>query len=139
MVEWIQANEAASWWMAGLSLLTFVTTLFMAPWVIVQIPVDYFSHRKRPKSASFSPYPSFVRIGWRILKNGIGALFVLAGIAMLVLPGQGVLMILLGLALIDFPGKFRMERWLITRGRTLHYVNRLRSRRGQAPLVLDAE
>jgi Putative transmembrane protein (PGPGW) len=73
------------------------------------------------------------------VKNLIGGVFVLAGIVMLVLPGQGVLTIMLGIALMNFPGKFQLERWIVSRGPTLWFINRLRRRRGRPALVLEGE
>jgi hypothetical protein len=69
-------------------------------------------------------------------KNLLGALLVLAGLAMLVLPGQGILTILLGLAFLDLPGKRRAELWLVSRPPVLAAVNRLRLRAGREPLQL---
>jgi hypothetical protein len=56
---------------------------------------------------------------------------------MLVLPGQGLLTIILGITLMNFPGKYRLERWLVSRGSTLKLINYLRRRRGKPALVLD--
>lgn len=44
------------------------------------------------------------------LRNVLGAILLVAGIAMLVLPGQGVPTILISLGLMNFPGKYRLER-----------------------------
>ncbi len=53
-------------------------------------------------------------------------MLVLAGIAMLVLPGQGVLTIVVGLVLMNFPGKYRLERWMATRRPIWKSLNWLR-------------
>jgi hypothetical protein len=60
--------------------------------------------------------------------NAAGSLFIVAGIAMLVLPGQGVITIVVGLLLIDFPGKFRLERWLARRRPLMRGITWIRSR-----------
>jgi hypothetical protein len=70
-----------------------------------------------------------------VVKNLLGCLFVVAGLLMLVLPGQGLLSILIGIILLDFPGKYSVERWLISRPPVLHTVNWLRRRAGRPPLV----
>ena len=62
----------------------------------------------------------------------------LAGIAMLVLPGQGLLTLLVGFLLIDFPGKYRFEKWLVARRWVLQPINWLRLRRHQMPLRVAA-
>ena len=60
----------------------------------------------------------------------------LAGIAMLVLPGQGVLAILIGIMLLDVPGKYRFERWLVMRPPVWRAVAWLRTKAGKDPLTL---
>ncbi len=67
-------------------------------------------------------------------KNLLGGLLIVAGLIMLVTPGQGVLSILLGLVLVDVPGKRKVERKIIERKSVLKVVNRLRARAGQPPL-----
>jgi hypothetical protein len=63
-------------------------------------------------------------------------LFVLTGIAMLVLPGQGLLTMLIGLSLVDFPGKRAFERKIISLPIISLTINRLRERFGQQPLIV---
>ena len=68
------------------------------------------------------------------VKNAIGAVFVIAGLIMLVFPGQGLLTLFVGLMIMNYPGKFALERWLIQRPYVLPAVNRLRERYGHPPL-----
>ena len=70
-------------------------------------------------------------------KNALGFILVVAGIIMLVLPGQGVFTILIGIMLLNFPGKYRLERWIVARRPVLRSINWLRRRAGRAPLVPD--
>lgn len=138
MLEWIRTNEVVFWWMAGFSLVSFVAALFIVPWALLQIPADYFAGRRRPRKSWVHRSP----VAWILLlalKNMIGAVAVMAGILMLVLPGQGVLTILLGVGLMNFPGKFRLERWVVSRGPTLRFINRLRRRHGRPELVVEGE
>lgn len=69
-------------------------------------------------------------------KNALGALLLVLGAAMLVLPGQGLLTILVGLLLIDFPGKYRLERRLLGGPRVLRAINALRERWKKPPLEI---
>lgn len=73
------------------------------------------------------------------LKNLVGVVFLLAGIAMLVLPGQGLLTVLIGISLIDFPGKHRLEARLVSQRLVLQAINAVRHRFGRPPLVLAPE
>lgn len=63
--------------------------------------------------------------------------FTLAGIAMLVLPGQGLLTILIGLLLLDFPGKRAVELRLVRRPAIRGFLDRMRQKRGVPPFVLE--
>ena len=68
-----------------------------------------------------------------VIRNVLGWVFVVAGIAMLVLPGQGLLSIIAGLVLIDFPGKHRLERRLLASHVVRDAMNWLRRRAGRPP------
>lgn len=137
MLGWIQTHEAMSCWIASVSVVTFIAALVVVPWLAVRIPADYFAHRRRPEKDRARQHSSVARGLFLIAKNLLGCVFILVGIVMLVLPGQGVLTILLGIALMDFPGKFRLERWIVSRGPVLRFINWLRRRRGRVPLVLE--
>jgi hypothetical protein len=68
------------------------------------------------------------------VKNAVGVLFIVLGIAMLVLPGQGILTLLIGIMLTNFPGKYRLERRVVTSKPILRNINKLRVRAGHEPL-----
>ena len=135
---WVRANSTLVWWMGGLSALTFVVTLIAIPFLVVRIPADYFAHENRERTLWADRHP-VIRMILLIAKNAIGVTFVLAGIAMLVLPGQGLLTILIGLLLINFPGKYRLEKWLVTKTPVLKAANWLRKKSGHPPIqVLES-
>lgn len=138
LLEIIRTHQAVSYWLAGFSVVTFVAGLVLVPWLVVRIPADYFSGRRRSQQYRIGPDSP---LAWLLLliKNLVGGLLVLLGIAMLVLPGQGLLAIMLGVALMNFPGKYRLERWLISLGPTLKLINQLRRSRGKAELIIQAE
>ncbi len=133
VTNWIQAHPVAAWWLVGLSALTFVLTLIAIPFLVVRIPPDYFAHEHRETIRWSNRHP-VIRALLLILKNLLGGVFLIAGLAMLILPGQGVLTILVGMILIDFPGKFRLERWLVSRPPVFRTVNWLRTRSGHPPI-----
>jgi len=70
-------------------------------------------------------------------KNGLGLVFLIAGIAMLVLPGQGLLTMLLGILFLDFPGKDRLEQKLIRQPHILKAINALREKADKPPFVFN--
>lgn len=119
----------------GFFVLSFLLSILIVAIVIVKIPANYFSsHYQR----DFLPDSSWLtRWGATILKNIIGVILVLAGIVMLVGPGQGILTILIGLIMLDIPGKRPLEAKLIKRPAVLSAVNALRSRYNKPPLIVD--
>jgi hypothetical protein len=136
LLEQIWNNEALLWLLGMLSLLSLFASLVLIPFLVVRIPVDYFSEKKR------QPMPwahQHVVIRWivLVLKNVIGLFFLLLGIAMLFLPGQGLLMMFIGILLLNFPGKYRLQRWLVRRPSVRNAVNWLRRRSGKPPLRFD--
>ncbi len=108
--------------------------------VIARMSPDYFVARE-PSAASWRTRHPATRWAVRILKNLLGVLFVLAGLAMLILPGQGALTILVGVCLLDFPGKRRLELRIVSRRPVLRAINWIRRQARRPPLVLppDAE
>jgi hypothetical protein len=139
MLAWFENHEAVIYWIGALSFIMVLVFPFVAAWLIVHIPADYFSHKRR-HHARMVPQPlTILRFLFLALKNIVGCLLVVAGIAMLVLPGQGILTMILGISLMNFPGKFRLERWLISHGPTLRLANKLRRHYNRKPFVLSKE
>ena len=118
------------------SVLTFLVSLFLIPFLVIRIPVDYFSEEKR----HILPWARrHIVIRWigLILKNIFGLVCITLGIAMLFLPGQGLLTIFIGILLLNFPGKYRLERSLVRRPSVRNMANWLRHRAGRPPLRFD--
>lgn len=135
MLDWMNDNGGLMWWMLGVSVLTIVGSVLIAPALIVNMPPDYFTGKKRPEGALEKHHPA-IRITLLILKNILGYIFVLAGLAMLALPGQGLITIFLGIILIDFPGKYRFQKWLVCRKPVRKGINWLRRKRGREEMSI---
>ncbi|WP_420427604.1 PGPGW domain-containing protein [Algiphilus sp.] len=135
LVAWADTHSTLLWWLAAASVLMFVGSLIVVPWVVVRIPHDYFAHSRRPERPR-QQWPLLLRLAYALLKNVVGAVLIAAGIAMLVLPGQGLITLFIGLMLLDFPGKFRLERRIVSYSSVLRAMNWLRARRGVPPLRL---
>jgi hypothetical protein len=137
MLAWFQRHQMLIYILGALSVGMLLILPVAIAAILVLLPPDYFAESHRPRHARRKRPLTILRCIIFILKNLLGAILLLAGIAMLVLPGQGVLTITLGISLMNFPGKFRAERWLITRGPTLRITNKLRLRFHRAPLILS--
>ena len=121
-------------WIGGVSIAMFIGSIILLPVVLVRLREDYFM----PRGKAELPRRSRSTLRWTalILKNLLGVVMVLAGIAMLVLPGQGVLTIIVGVVLLDFPGKRALELRLVRLPRVLRAINSVRARYGRPPLRL---
>ena len=120
--------------LAIFSVVAFVGSLIAIPWILVRLPAHYFDMRvPRPFLGGRHPV---LRAAAIFIKNVFGFVFLLAGIAMLVLPGQGILTMLIGISMLDFPRKRELEAWMIGRPLVLAGINRLRARFGKPPFEL---
>jgi hypothetical protein len=129
----IRDHQVILWTLAAASVVVFVVSLLAIPPLVARIRPDYFTHDERPPSRWGSQHP-FARPMLQIGKNVLGCVFMVAGIAMFVLPGQGLLTLLVGFLMVDFPGKYRFEKWLVGRRYVLRPINWLRHRAGRRPL-----
>jgi hypothetical protein len=126
-------NEALLWWLGSISLVMFIGSLIALPYLVSWIPEDYFTNHRSAEDSFLSQHPS-LRLGGLILKNVLGVILIVAGIAMLVLPGQGILTIVIGLMLMNFPGKRSLEKRLIRQRSIAKAINWLRAKRNRSPL-----
>jgi hypothetical protein len=133
ITDWGADHKVLLWWLFASSLLLLLATPILAGWIVVRLPADYFKQEERKPLESWEKTPA-LRWALLILKNLLGVVLLLAGLVMLLAPGQGVLTIVMSLVLIDFPGKFQLQRWLITRRGVWRSLNWLRKRAHQPEL-----
>jgi uncharacterized protein YacL len=133
ILEWVRIHEIAFWWIGILSMATFVGTLIIIPILVVRIPADYFKHEKQKPDHFYRRY-SFIRILVLALKNLLGLIFIIAGLAMLLLPGQGIITILIGIMMLNFPGKFALQLRIVQRPTVLRAINWMRTKTNRPAL-----
>ena len=114
---------------AVFSVVSLVLSLLLSGRMLIRLPPDHFTSRRRPPPTSLC-----AKVGWNLL----GGALVVLGIALSVpgVPGQGALTILAGLILMDFPGKHRLLLAVLRRGPVRGVVDRLRARSGRPPLEI---
>lgn len=123
--------------LAATSLLLFVLTLVAVPWMVTRIPSDFFlGHERGVLLRRWISSPVLV-FALELLKNAFGVVLLVAGLAMLVLPGQGLVTIFVATCFLDFPGKTALQRRVLRWPPALETVNRWRRRRGRAPLRVE--
>ena len=121
------------WMMITASIVIGILSIALVPWLLIQLPADYFSFPERREHLWADRHP-LLRVVAIVLKNLIGWVLIAGGIAMLVLPGQGLLTIFVGLLLIDYPYKYKMERWLIEKPAIFKAANWIREKAKRSPL-----
>ena len=109
--------------LVALSVVMFVGSLALIQVLLVRMPADYFVRRESPFAGWRRRHPVAGGI-MVVARNVSGVALLVAGLAMMVLPGQGIITILVALTLLNFPGKRRLELWIVRR------------RAGSAPLVI---
>ena len=131
--DWIAQHQLLIRITTAFSCIAMVASLFAVPWFLARIPEDYLSHQRR--EATFWPHvhPA-VRWPAIVLKNILGVVLLLCGLAMLVLPGQGLLTIAIGLMALDFPGRQHLVRSVVGRPAVLNAINWIRRRANRPPL-----
>ncbi len=116
-------------WVGIVSFIVFVISLLLTPFLLGKIPIDYFVHTNQHKL-------EIEHLGHLIvvlIRTLVGSILFIAGIVMLVTPGQGVISILLGLFLMEFPGKRKLELKLINHEPTFKTLNWLRNKANKPP------
>lgn len=128
-------HKIALQWLTAFSMALFVGSIIAVPWLVARIPTDYFMPATKGQNQFRQQHPTSSLL-WRILKNVLGVVLLLAGVAMLILPGQGLLTILLGVMLVDFPGKRSLELIIIRRPSISRVVRWIRRRAGRDELLI---
>ncbi len=128
----LAALAAKYWWLLGLTVVSFVGTLLLAPVIVCKLPADYFV-REEPPIRQWT----WKHILVQLLRNVIGAALVIVGVVLLFAPGQGVLTILIGIACLNFRGKRHVMRWFLFRPGVLKGLDWIRHRGGVPPFQHD--
>lgn len=131
--QWISIDTLVG--LTALSILGFVGSLIAIPWILIRLPSDYFDTRvERHWMRDHHP---ILRIICLIMKNIIGAVFVLVGFLMLFMPGQGLLTMLIGISFMDFPNKRALEAKIIGQRTVLNVVNKMRFKFNKQPFTIN--
>ena len=130
--QWIPVDLLISLTVA--SAVGFIGSLIAIPLILVRLPADYFDTRT-PRHWMKDHHP-LLRLVGLVVKNIVGAVFFLAGFAMLFLPGQGLLTMLIGVSLMDFPRKRELEAKMVGQPTLLGVINTMRQKFHKPPLTL---
>ena len=98
MFDWLRQHETLMIGLGVFSIASLVLVAILLPVIVVRLPADHFV---REHHVGEGPRGWLDWI-WHIGKNLLGFVFVLGGLAMLVLPGQGVLTIVIGILMMPW-------------------------------------
>lgn len=135
--DWVRAHPALLTSLGIGSILMFIGSALALPFLVSRMPAEYFVKEADPQDWA-QQHPA-LRLLLLVLKNGLGAVLLLAGIAMLFLPGQGILTILVSLTLLNFPGKRALELRIARERHVRAAIAWLRERAGSPPLEFPSE
>lgn len=110
------------------SLICFVASIFIIPFLVIRISPAYFREKRKPIIDYKNPVLRYLVL---ILKNIFGFIFILLGFLMLFIPGQGLLSIAIGIFFINFPGKKKLEYKIFTHPKISSAVNYIRRKAGK--------
>ena len=138
LLGWMTEHQELIRLIGNASLIILVVTVIALPVIVKQLPVDYFVNENRQPAWHERKYPLL----WgavTMLKNLLGLVLILAGIAMLVLPGQGAVTVLIGLAITNFPAKYKLERRIVSQRAVGATLNKIRDWTREPHLVFPKE
>jgi len=113
-----------------MSGVIFIVSIMLTPYLLGLIPEDYFVDQNRHKIKIEHPFHLILFV----IRMIIGLILFIAGLIMLVTPGQGIISILMGLFLMEFPGKQSLELKIINHDPTFRGINWVRSKAGKPSL-----
>ncbi len=136
--EWMKAHETLFWWMAVVTVFSYVAVPFVIRAVVIRMSADHFLYRNPPPNSWRAQHPA-VRIALLVLKNLLGWVLVAVGIVQsipVLVPGFGLLTIMIGVLLLNFPGKRKLELKIVSASAVLRLINKIRQKHHRSPLRL---
>ena len=143
LTDLVSANAVLFGWLGAVSLFLLCLTVFFTPWLIAQLPHDYFLKRAMPavtpdnQSAGeqTSAVSSIAKLVWvtgiKLLRNVLGVLIILTGLLMMLTPGPGLVTLVLGLSVCDFSAKQRLLSQTVNQPKVFLALNWMRRRHGK--------
>lgn len=125
-------------WLGIFSVVTFIGSLLIVPWLILQMEPQYFIRHRMEVVQRHRHHPVLTVVLF-VVRNAFGLLLLAAGLAMLVLPGQGILTLLIGLSFMDFPGKHQLLEKTVQNSKVQRSLNWIRRKGGKEGFVFTLE
>lgn len=133
IIENITKLTVQFWWIISGSLILLLSVLVIVPFILIKLPVDYFSFKENKGIINKLTFPYNLILV--VLKNGTGFILVCFGVILLFIPGQGLITIFAGLMLMNFPGKRSLELYIVRKNPVLNAINWIRGKAGKEKIV----
>jgi hypothetical protein len=133
-IRWIRNHPEVWGWIALISFSLVVIYAGVLILAVIRMSPDYFSAPSPAPGTFRQRFPIF-RLIVKILKTFLGLVLLIAGIAMLILPGQGLLTIAVAISFLEFPGKRKLLSAIVRRGGVMNTLNTIRRKAGKEPLL----
>ncbi len=117
-----------------LSFVTFIGSLLAVPFIINRMKPDYFVRHWQEKAQKRRYHPG-VALTVLLFRNCMGILLFLAGVLMLVLPGQGILTMIIGVCVMDFSKKEQLLKKIVSFKKTQQLLNWIRRKEGKKDFI----
>ena len=135
-MNWLQEYAGFMTAMAIVSVVIILASIILTPIWLGRLPEDYFLRVLDQNNANARDTHSLVI---RLTRAVAGSLLLIAGVAMLFLPGQGIVTIIAGLLLIDFPGRRRILRRILNIHAVTGLIQWIRRTRGKSEFRFPEE
>ena len=108
-----------------LSIVALILSPLIINLILIRLPQDYFIKDKDDlKSINYI---------FLFIRNLIGIILIIMGLAMFVLPGQGLITFVIGMSLVDFPGKRKLFIKIVKNHRIQNSLNWFRIKSKKTP------
>lgn len=134
ILRWIRTNPEVGGWIALGSISLVVIYAGIMTIAVIRMNPDYFS-AARPTPGTLRQRRPILRLTVKIFKTLLGSVLLVAGIAMIVLPGQGLVTIAIAISFMEFPGKRRLLVAIVSRGEIMKALNKIRCKAGKDALL----
>jgi hypothetical protein len=126
LTRYLEGNAELLMLVSASSAVMMVGSMLLVPWLVVRAPRDLFVREPRARRGVLA-------LLVRVLRNAVAAGLFVAGLLMLVLPGQGLLTMLAAVCLADLPRKRELMRRIAARPAVWRTLAWIRARAGVPP------
>ncbi len=136
LFNWISANATLFAWVSTASFFLLCLTVFTTPWLVAQLPQDYFLSKAASSLTTNKPAGEFTAVSLcrgiiKFARNVLGVSIIGLGLILMLTPGPGLVTLVLGFSLCEFSCKQRLLGQWINHPTVFLALNWMRLRHGK--------